>query len=186
MFILVITLLNEVMCYSLKQVGLKRTYIFYNIYYYVRFPLLGLIFQTVFAKRNKAAVYFTTGFFFVSFFLFFIFFQLYEGLNRQVHTSYLLIGGVFVIINCLLLFYQAMKEEELIGPFSFPFFLCSVALFLYFLGILPFFGILNILVIKYYSASGNPALIAKSLSIIIYSLISIDYYLQWKRMKSSY
>ena len=175
------------MCYSLKQVGFKRTYVFYNIYYYFRFPMLGLIFQTILAKRNKPAVYFITGFYFISLLLFFIFYDLYGGLFKQVHTSYLLIGGVFVIINCLLLFYQSVKEEELMGPFSFPFFLCSVALFLYFLGILPFFGVINILVKKnYYTASFNPSLISRSLSIIIYSLISIDYFLQWKRMKSSY
>jgi hypothetical protein len=86
----------------------------------------------------------------------------------------------------MLLFYKSVKNEEIIKPLAFPFFICSVALFLYFLGILPFFGIINLLTMKYSGLAENPGLVAKSLSIFIYSFISVDYYLQWKRMKSSY
>lgn len=178
---LAVTLFNEVFCYFMKMY--MDTQVFYNIYYYFRFPYLAFIFHTVFTKKKKYIHYFTWSFYIASIVLFFVCMNLYHGISGQLHTLYLAVGGTFVIINCLLLFYESVKSEEIIKPFAYPFFLCSMALFLYFLGILPFFGIINFLTAK----GGNylnPTLIARLLSIVIYSLISVDYYLQWKRMKS--
>lgn len=184
LFFLCVTFFNEVVCYFLKS--RMHTIIFYNIYYYFRFPFLAVVFQTIFSTKNKFINYFIKSFYFISVILFFTCYYLYNGLYKQVHTIYLLIGGVFVIINCLLLFYQSVKDEEIISPFAFPFFICSMALFFYFLVILPFFGIINFLARSETLFSKNPSLVAKIISTIFYSLISIDYYLQWKRMRSQY
>ncbi|MEO6669393.1 MAG: hypothetical protein ABIN36_07945 [Ferruginibacter sp.] len=163
-----------------------HTVIFYNIYYYFRFPFLALVFQTILSKKNPFVDYFIKLFYIISIPLFFICFYLYHGLYKQLHTIYLLIGGVFVIINCLLLFYESIKNDEIINPFAFPFFISTMALFLYFLVILPFFGVINFLVASKTIMARDPALVAKVMSTIFYSLISVDYYLQWKRTKSQY
>ena len=184
LFFLIVTFANETVCYYLKIKNTIHTNFLYNIYYYFRFTFLGIIFYSLLYK-NRAAIIFIRAFWLLSVFLFFIFYQLYHGIFNQLHTRYLMLGGIFVIINCLLLFYQSVKDERVISPFEFPFFICATALFLYFLGILPFFGVINLLVKKYPSLATSPAIVAKSLSIVFYSLISFDYFLQWKRTTSS-
>ena len=181
LFFLVVTFANEVTCYFLKS--FTSTIIFYNIYYYFRFIFLGIIFQSLLNKK-RIINYFINSFYIISFFLFFFCLYLYAGISKYLHTIYFLTGVVFIIINCLLIFYQSLKSEEIINPLIFPFFLSSIALFLYFLGGLPFLGIFNFMAKKYPSLVSNKFIIMKLLSVMLYSLISVDYFLQWKRMKS--
>lgn len=183
LLLLVVTLANETMCYFFKNTGFMHTIVFYNLYWYFRFPLLGLIFFKIFGNKNKAIDYFIKGFWILSIIFFIICWYLYKGLFEQMHTLYLAAGGVFVIINCLLLFYQSLKNDDVIRPIEFPFFISAVAFFLYFLGILPFFGIANLLTLKYPVLADNPSIIARSLSLFIYSFFAFDFFVQWKIMK---
>jgi hypothetical protein len=183
--ILTITFFNELTCYFLKQRQIP-TALFYNIFFYIRFPFLGQIFLTIFSKRIKSFHYFTKSFYLISLILFFVCFHLYNGLNYQIHTIYFLTGSVFIIINCLFLFYESVKDEEIINPVDFPFFLISMGFFIFYLALSPFFGILNFLLKTNVVLLQNQFIIIKSLNVILYSLISFDYFLQWKRTKQLY
>lgn len=183
LLLLIVTFCNELFCYLLKINTRYHTYIFYNLYWYFRFPLLGLIFSKAIGNTNKSLHFFIKGFYLLSVILFIVCYNLYDGLFKQLHTLYLIAGSVFVITNCMILFYQSVKNDEILNPFSFPIFISAIAFFIYFLGIMPFFGIINILVKKYLAFANNPSIVARSLSIFLYSLISIDYFLQWKRTK---
>ncbi len=176
---LIVTFCNEVMCYFLKSH--LPTFIFYNIYYYFRFPVIGLIFHKIFGKKTKSINLFINTFYIISVPFFFLCIYLYKGLNKELHNIYLLTGILFVIINCLIFFYRSLRSEEIINPFDFTFFITTVGLFLYFLGCLPFLGTFNFMLKHYPSIIANRIIITKSLSIMLYSLISIDYYLQWKK-----
>jgi hypothetical protein len=116
LFFLIITLGNEIICYFFKKSGFMHTLIFYNIYYYFRFTFLGVIYQCIFTKKDKAINYFINSFYVISVLLFFICWYLYNGIYDRMHTIYLLVGSVFVIINCMLLFYKSVKNEEVIKP----------------------------------------------------------------------
>ncbi len=192
LIILVLTTLNETGSFVVKYLAnihkinlIVNTHPNYNVYFYIRFILLGMIFQSIFTRKNKLIYYFINLFYVTTIVMFFFCYNLYSGINK-IHTAYYMTGGVFVIINCLLLFYESINNDEVVSPFEFPFFLSAVALFLLFLGILPFMGMINFLAKYNASLFENQQIIIKCLNVVFYSLISVDYYLQWKRMKLLY
>ncbi len=178
---LLITFLNESICFLIKTKHLGSTYIFYNIYYYFRFPILGCMFLEIFFNRyQKIFVYL---FFVFSIALFFInSFYLY-GFN-SLHSNYLLSGGVFVIILSLVHFYNILKNSKKKNPLKTPLFWVATGLFFYFLGILPFYGIINLLLKSDMIFVSEYLTIIKSLSIFLYTLIAIEFYIQWKHQNS--
>ncbi len=192
LIVLILTTLNETGSYvvkylaSIHKINIKvNTLPNYNIFFYLRFILLALIFQSIFTRKNKLIYYCINLFYVISIVMFFVCYNLYDGI-KKIHTVYYITGGVFVIVNCLLLFYQSVNNEEEVSPFEFPFFLSAVALFLLFLGILPFMGMINFLTKYNARLFENQQIIIKCLNVVFYSLISLDYYKQWKRMKSAY
>lgn len=192
LIVLILTTLNETGSFVVKYLVsihkidlVVNTHPNYNVFFYMRFPLMGMIFQSIFTRKNKLVYYFINSFYVITILMFFVCYNLYDGINK-IHTVYYITGGVFVIINCLLLFYQSINNEEIVSPFEFPFFLSAVALFLLFLGVLPFMGMINFLAKYNASLFENQVIIIKSLNVVFYSLISFDYYQQWKRMKSAY
>jgi hypothetical protein len=56
-------------------------------------------------------------------------------------------------------------------------------LFFYFLGVIPFLGIINFLVKTDLILAAHQLIIAKTLSILLYSFIAIDYIIQWKQAR---
>lgn len=179
---LIITFCNEVLCYILKQNRIN-THLFYNIYYYFRFPFLGLVFYKLLTEQ-KIIANFIQFFWIISILLFFVCIYLY-GI-RKLHTIYLLSGGVFILLLCLSRFLTLLKNEEVTNPLRSPFFWISTGLFFYFLGVLPFLGVINFLVKQDIIFAGNQLVITKILSIFLYSLIALDYFIQWKQAKLEY
>lgn len=177
---LLITFLNESICFYIKTNQLGSTYLFYNVYYYFRFPILALMFLKMFSKQlQKVVVYL---FLLFSIVLFFInSFYLY-GFN-SLHSNYQLLGGVFVIILCLIHFYNILKNTKKKNPLTTSFFWVATGLFFYFLGILPFYGIINLLLKKDIIFVAEYLATIKSLSIFLYTLIGLDFYIQWKHQK---
>ena len=180
---LIITFLNESVCFYIKIKTLGSTYIFYNFYYYFRFPILGwMLYYLLQNNLQKKVVYI---FMIVSFALFFFnSFYLY-GFNA-LHSNYLLTGGIFIILLSLMHFYNILKNTKKKNPLTTPFFWISTGLFFYFLGILPFFGIINVLLKNDMIFVAEYLIIIKSLSIFLYTLIAIDFYIQWKNLKPEF
>lgn len=180
---LVVTLLNEVVCFYIKTNRLGSTYVFYNLYYYFRFPILGWMFLYLFQNKfQKIFVYF---FLILSIIFFLLNVFYFHGFN-SLHSNYLLAGGIFVIILCLVHFYNILKNSRKENPLTTPFFAVATGLFFYFLGILPFFGIINLLLKKDIIFVSQYLTLVKSLSIFLYTLIGVEFYIQWKRLKSEH
>ncbi len=177
LFFLFVTCFNESVCFYIKSNALGSTYTFYNVYYYFRFLLLGWIFLPLFSsKLQKNIIYL---FFILSIsMLVFNFFYYYN--SKELHTNYQLLGGVFTITLCLLHFYNILKGSLKENPLKAKFFWISTGFFFYFLGTLPFFGILRLLVEKDIIFAEQYYVLVKSFSIYLYSLIAIDFYIQWK------
>ena len=174
---LLITFINEAICLYIKNNQLGSTYIFYNFYYYFRFPIIGWMFLNIFSnKLQKGFVYlfmlFSVILFFVNNFYLYGFYTL--------HSNYQFSGGIFIIIISLIHFYNILKNTKKKNPLTTPFFWVATGLFFYFLGTLPFFGILNFLLKKEIIFVSAYLIIIKSFSILLYSLIGIDFYIQWK------
>src|SRR4051794_21615749 len=62
---LIVTLSNEITCFFVKQ-NHDQTQVYYNIYYYFRFPFIGLAFHTIFFNKNKFISYFIISFYLLS------------------------------------------------------------------------------------------------------------------------
>lgn len=181
-FFLAVTFCNEVICYLLKKEGIS-TYVYYNFYYYFRFPFLGFIFQKVFNTQKKLRN-FIYGFYVISVIMLLVNLSLYDGFSK-LHITYLLLGGVFIIILCLMHFFFLLHERDS-NPFQSMFFWVSTAFFFYFLGVLPILGVVNFLVKNQIIFASQQFIITKSLSILLYSLIAIDYIIQWKQTRLKY
>lgn len=180
---LLVTLFNEIFCYFLKKQR-TNTHFYYNIYYYFRFPFLGFVFYRLLSSK-KIVTIFIRIFWGLTGVLFFVCLYLYNGMNK-LHTIYLLSGGLFVLMLCLFNFYFLLKDEDIVNPFKTRFFWISTGLFLYFLGILPFLGVINLLIKQDIIFANHQLIITKSLSIFLYSLIATDYFIQWKQMRPGY
>lgn len=178
---LAVTFMNESICLYIKTNRIGSTYIYYNFYYYFRFPVLGIMFLYLFqSKIQKIIIYF---FWLLSIVLFLLnLFYLY-GLH-SLHSSYLLSGGIFTIVLCLIHFYNILKNSKKKNPLKTPFFAVAIGLFFFFLGMLPFFGIINLLLKKDIIFVSEYLVLIKALSIFLYSVIALDYFIQWKQLKS--
>ena len=180
---LMITFLNESTCFILKKEGI-RTHILYNTYYYIRFPLIGWMYYKL-VYRNQFFSLFIRAFLTLSIGLFFLCLYLYDGFTK-LHTVYLLAGGIFTIALCLMYLLSLLRNDEIINPFVTPFFWISTGFFFFFLGVLPYLGMINFLVKNYAIFAEQPLILVKLLSILLYSLISIDFLVQWKQTKFKY
>jgi hypothetical protein len=177
---LAVTLVNEITCYFFKK-EMVNTIANYNIYYYFRFPILGFIYFDA-MKRNRISNYLSKVFIFIS--LFFLAINIYNYHTfYKLHTNYLLAGGLFIIIFSLVYLYNLIRSDLLTNPLITPFFWISIGFLFYFLGILPSLGVIKILAKKSMAIASQQLVISKSLSIVLYSLISFGFYLQWKQTK---
>ena len=182
-FFLMVTLFNEVLCYFLKKRAVN-TIAFYNCYSYFRFPMLAWIYFDVLKKQRIQRPVFVS--FLVLTVLLFIFNLFFYKSFFVLHSSYFLAGGIYVIILSLIYTYSLMDKDSLQNPLREPFFWISSGFLLYFLGALPFIGAIKLLT-KYNTVLASQQLIiTKSMSIVLYSLITIGFVLQWKKKNYSY
>lgn len=185
---LIVTFANEIWCFSLKLCGIK-TGVYYNIYYYFRFPLLSVIFYSL--LKEKLVIASAIKIFLIStVVLLALDIYVYSGFVK-LHVIYLLIGATFVIALCLFFFYFTISDEKLNDQKQVPFFLSAAGIFLYFLGVMPSLGSLSFLIRKagpsiYERIYFSTLMVPKILSILLYSIIAIDVYKQWKQERLSY
>ncbi|MEO7446084.1 MAG: hypothetical protein ABIT96_13940 [Ferruginibacter sp.] len=178
---LLYTFLNESWCWYLKNYAYGNTYALYNIYYYIRFPIIGWMYWYVLSTLGARIV--IKIFWILSVFALIVNTFLLYGFHL-LHSNYLVAGGVFCILLALMHFYVILTSIKKYNPLQTPFFWISTALFFYFLGILPFFGIINLLLKEDLIFVDTYSIIIKTLSILLYTLIGIDFYVQWKNLKS--
>src|SRR5581483_1698659 len=160
---LFVTLFNEAFCYVLKH-HKQNTHFYYNLYYYFRFPFLGYIFQRLYSGNKTITIVIKT-FYILTIPLFLLCLYLYHGITK-LHSIYLVGGGLFIVVLCLLHFYNLLKKDDIHNPFKAPFFWIATGLFFYFLGVIPFLGIINFLVKTDLILAAHQLIIAKTLSIL--------------------
>ncbi len=177
---LIVTFLNESICYYIKNTLHGSNNIFYNCYYYFRFPIIGFMFLNLFSSKFQKRIIYL--FLIFSFLLFFINnFYLYGF--YLLHSNYQAAGSIFVIALSLIHFYNILQNTNKKNPLITPFFWVATGFFFYFLCTLPFLGILNFLLKNEIVFVGQYLIIVKSLSLLLYSSIGIDFYIQWKYQK---
>ena len=177
---LIITVMNETLCFYIKESRAGSTYPLYNVYYYIRFPILGLVYFHVYTssiQKRIVILFWVASVLFLAVNLFY-----YSGLNK-LHSNYLFFGGLFVILLCLFHFYNILKMAGKRNPLRTNFFWISTGFFFFFLGMLPFYGIINLLLKNNMIFVSEYLATIKTLSILLYSLISVDFYLNWKHQK---
>jgi len=175
---LFITFANELTAWVLHKVKHYNTHLLYNIYNYFRFPFLVFIFSKVLPGEKPYTTLIKWFYYLVP--VLFVVCLVYNGLFK-LHILYVASGYVFLILLCVGFFYSHIKKEELQNPLLQPFFWISTGFLFYFLGILPYMVLVNYLVKNYLSIAQNYYLIVKILNFVLYSLISLDYIIQWRK-----
>lgn len=179
-----ITFCNEMYCYYLANL-LVFTISFYNFFHYFRFIFLGCIFLCIFRQyRNlyKPIFLFFCG---LTIFLFFYCYQKYNGFGA-LHTEYFFAGCCFIIFSCLLYLLDLYQRSDDLPLLDNVFLISTVALLIYFIGVMPFTGILNYIAKNNVNLAVYQKTISRSLSIVFYSLLAFDFYIQWKNLKLKY
>lgn len=182
---IVITFCNELYCYYLLNHLVVSTVPNYNIYFYVRFIFLGGIFLNIFRQYKKLYKIIFLLFCGLSIFLFFYCYQKYNGFGL-LHTEYFFAGCCFIIISCLLYLLDLYQRSDDLPLLDNVFLISTVGLLLYFIGVMPFTGIINYLAKNNLILVDYQKTISKSLSIVFYSLLAFDFYIQWKNLKLKY
>ena len=181
-YFLLVTFINESVCLVLKRNAIA-TQVYYNLYYYFRFPLIVCMYSIVMQKA--VYVQYLALFFYLLSILMFVLLVGKEGGIYKLDTRYLLTGGITVILFCIVYFYRLLQNED-DRPLSMTlFFLVSIGFFVYFLGVIPSLGLINFLVKKDIIQATFGLMVPKILSILLYSLIAIEFYLQWTNSKKS-
>ena len=72
------------------------------------------------------------------------------------------------------------------NPLLQPFFWIATGFMFYFLGILPYMVLINYLVKNHMSIARNYYLIVKALNFVLYTLIAVDYIIQWRKLTLKY
>lgn len=177
---LIVTFINEFSSYFMKLYDIN-TLINYNLYCYFRFVLLSFIYSRFFSKYSIVG-YTIRSFYVLTIVLFFLNIFLYNGFSK-VHTIYLNTGSLFVIILCLCRFYTILASDNPDSPYSYPFFWISTGFFFFFLMIIPSLGLINLLISQKMDMAMQSLIITRSMSILLYLFISIDYFIQCRRLK---
>jgi hypothetical protein len=182
LFFLIATGLNTLIIRITSNHQIRNHFI-QNIYNYIRFPLLAWAYFHFFKTRHSNwykisfALWLMTP-------LLIVYSLIHNGWNT-LNTPYMVAGSVFVIICALLYFYFLFNADNVLQPFRFPLFWSSVGFFFYFLSILPSFGIFNLLMADDLLLAKRIFILSNAMGIILYSLISLDFLIQWKQQKNS-
>lgn len=176
-FFLLITFLNETLCFYLKKTGYK-TIVFYNLYYYFRFPFLIWIYCLMFKIQRYFCIYILIT---IALFVYCI---IDFGIDQKIHTPFFIFGCASIIVAAITFFIIHLRKVEFEKPFEIPFFWITTGLFIFFLFISPFFGIINYLNKNALSFAKTGYYFIKIINFFLYSLFVIDFYFEWKRGKS--
>ncbi len=182
---LIVSFCNEIFCYYLLHKLSLSTIKYYNFYYYFRFVFLGSIFYTLFRQYKKIYKILYLLFCLLTISLFFYCFNKYDGMEFQ-YAEYFFAGCCFIIFSCLLYLLDLYQRSDDIPLLDNLFFISTIALLIYFIGVMPFTGIINYMVKKNAGLAVYQKTISQSLSIVFYSLLAFDFYIQWKNLKLKY
>lgn len=179
-----ITFFNEVTCYFLLKSHMNNLPL-YNAYYYIRPVFIALLYKNLFITHIGFRKY-TNAFLIVFLTIILPINIFYYGFYMNLHAIAYAIGNLFIITCCLYYFYWSYKDDTVMKPFVQPFFFTSSAFLIFTLILFPFNTLHNLLLKITPHLLDYRQLIARVLSIFLYSLITLDIYLEWKRKKLSY
>ncbi len=181
LFFLIATGLNTLVIRITSNHQIRNHFI-QNIYNYIRFPLLAWAYFHFFKTRRSNWYKLSIAFWLITPLI--LLYSLVDYGWNTLHTPYMVAGSVFVIICALLYFFFLFNADNVLQPFRFPLFWSSVGLFFYFLSILPSFGMFNLLMADDLVLAKRVFILSNAMAIVMYSLISFDFLIQWKQQKS--
>ncbi len=152
----------------------------YNIYQYVRFPLLSVIYLQLLVTPLLRKI--IKGFLFCLPLWFGISFYQVGGF-QQLHTPTLLAGAVMVVLMSIGYLYELLQRPEDGSLFKKPFFWISTGLLFYFLGLLPYMSSINYLVKEHLALALRLYYIIYVLNAVMYTLFVVAFISTWSRRK---
>jgi hypothetical protein len=171
------TLANEVVALFIKG----SNHWLYNIYYYIRFPLLSLIYLQLLVTPVLKKIIIG---FLISLPLWFAISFYYIGGFYKLHTPTMLAGSVAVVYMSTSYLYELLRYPDEDSLFRKPFFWISTGLLFYFLGIVPYIGSINYLVKKHMDLAMRLYYIIYILNVVMYTLFVVAFISTWSRRKS--
>jgi hypothetical protein len=180
MLYMIITLINSLALTITGNMGIRNHFIL-NIYVYLRFPLIGLIYFEIYKWQRRRKFWLPILFWFITPVLLLYSLNM-EGWNKA-HTTYIIVGSAFAIVCILIYFYNMFAQENPGNPMNYPLFWTSIGLFFFFLLLMPTRGILNTLVSTNLLLGKQASLVLQAYNCILYSLISLDFLMVWKRYR---
>lgn len=179
MVYLVVTLINTLALSITAKMGIRNHFIA-NIYQYLRFPLLAWIYFHLFHWQHQKGFYLPVLLWVITPIML-IYCMIALGFDK-LHTPYVLAGSSMMVLIILLFFYGMFASDVLITPLKYPFFWTSLGLFFFFLLLMITRGIINTLISNMQVAK-IAAIVLQAYNCILYSLISIDFLIAWKRAR---
>lgn len=177
---LLYTLVNECIAYWMMSLNLRNHWL-YNIYNYVRFPLLAIIYY--FLINNPLLKKIIAGFLLSIPLLLAVNMYIY-GTFYQLHTLAILYGSLFIIFLTISFLRQLLYLPLEDSILHHPFFWISSGLLFYFLGNVPFLGALNYLIANNPGVAVQLYLINRILNILMYTLFTVAFIITWRHRKS--
>jgi hypothetical protein len=171
------TLFNELIMFFIKG----SNHWLYNIYHYIRFPLLSTIYLLLLITPALRKVIFG---FLISLPLWFILSYYQVGGVYNMHTPTVLAGSMAVVFMSTGYLYELLRYPDEDSLFRKPFFWISTGLLFYFLGILPYMGSINYLVKKHLDLAMRLYYIIYILNVVMYTLFVVAFISTWSRRKS--
>jgi len=154
----------------------------YNIYNYIRFLLLSLIYlQLLVTPALKKII---IGFLISLPVWFVISFYSVGGFYR-LHTPTILAGATAFVFMSTCYLYELLRYPEEKSLLLKPFFWISTGLLFYFLGNLPYLGSINYLVKKDMALAMKLYYITYILNVVMYTLFVVAFISTWNRRKST-
>jgi hypothetical protein len=145
----------------LANIGLIIEFSFYGLFFYQ-------VLRGVFIK-NLIRV------FLVTFPLFSIYnITLGQGLHVFNHHTFIF-GGVMVVMLCVMYFYELMRSPSYVDIIREPVFWIATGVIFFYIGTLPYFGLINYLFKHFPEIAKSYFVIVKVLNILLYILFTIAY-----------
>lgn len=171
------TLANELIVFFIKG----SNHWLYNIYYYIRFPLLSAIYLQLLVTPVLKKIIIG---FLLSLPVWFALSYYQVGGIHKLHTATLLAGSVAIVFMSTSYLYELLRYPNEGSLFQKPFFWISTGLLFYFLGIIPYMGSINYLVKNHMALAMQLYNIIDILNLVMYTLFVVAFISTWNRRKS--
>jgi hypothetical protein len=179
MVYLIITLVSSIALTITARYQI-RNHAISNLYQYLRFPILAWIYFELFKWQKRKGKYLPKLLWILTPIV--LVYCLVELGVHKLHTPYVMVGSVFIILCILLFLYNMFASEVLLSPFHYPFFWSSLGMFFFLLLLMITRGIMTTLISNIQVAK-VASIVLQAYNCILYSLISFDFILARKQVR---